>query len=165
MAFGGKPIFLHSTQWAPNWPPLNPNAPLFNYVRIDGLTMGSNPPKDPKEALQLTKDGSPSVDLTDPRIGQITTSATPGPNQVGLPNGFGRGPGKWLAEDVNLFENHFQLVGSPERNGFAVPALLLGSPEFVDGNIMMTYLNVVDGGDNDSAPVRIVLQWLHTIAS
>ena len=162
MAFGGTPIFLH-----------NPNSQLFNYVRIDGLTLGSNPPKEVPElptkpesklkGLGLKASGL-SVDLVDPRIGQITTSATPGPNQVGLPNGFGRGPGKWSAEDVNLFENHFQLVGSPER-GFAVPALLLGSPEFVDGNIMMTYFNVVGDSGSDPAPVRIVLQWLHTIAS
>ena len=150
MAFGGAPIFRR-----------HPNAQRFNYVRIDGFTLGSSPPK---EAPQLTKDGSPSVELADPRIGQITTSATPGPNQVGLPNGFGRGPGKWQAEDVNLFENHFQIVGSLEHS-FAAPALLLGSPEFVDGDIVMTYLNVVGDGDNDSAPVRIVLQWLHTIAS
>lgn len=35
--------------------------------------------------------------------GELTTSQTPGAGQLALPATFGKGPGRWVAGDVNLF--------------------------------------------------------------
>jgi len=138
MAYGGIPVYIDR----------GPGFHFRNFLRIDDLTLDS-----------FTGN---AANIAAADTGQLTT-AIPGPNQTGIPIWFGRGRGNWRPADANMIIDSFQvlLTGAPPT-GFVVPATVLPTPVVVNGDLILTHQNVVNGGVQ---LLRVILQYVNTMVS
>lgn len=119
MAFGGTPVFTLS----------NPSPRgRSHYVHVRGLTLDVGAVFPPN--------------LANPDTGEFTTGV-PATDQVGLPELFGKGRGKWTSRDAELLISEFTLLVDPSSPpGFGVPGQVLPSPKAVNGDLIITFYNL-----------------------
>jgi hypothetical protein len=137
MAYGGVATYVFN--------PLSTGR--FNFLRIDGLS--------------LDDFIAGPTNIANADTGQLT-SAIPGPNQNGLPAGFGRGRGNWRPLDADLMRDSFKLLLPDTPNGFVVPGEMFFSPQIINGDLILTHRNAIANGTGPQF-LRIEIQYMHTL--